>query len=226
MHHGTNETEKEPRAGTTALNPLKPDPRNVANESMFGLFKKRAPVITEPHESNIVPRIKNTQFLTATRDLGAQGLEEPATEPFAGDLIVAYAFDMPHMFHFASRRQCAELGLEGERLRTVALQNLRHRVRKYKVQGKDPVFTFAVGEGRESCLMLLDEVCEAFMLKVQGELVAAVPTRDALFFTGSESELGMQIVTEAIDEFYPRGENHALTRNLLCWRNHHWEVFR
>jgi uncharacterized protein YtpQ (UPF0354 family) len=119
-----------------------------------------------------------------------------------------------------------QLGLEGNRLRETALENLRARVTECNAQGEEPIFTLQVGDGLESCLLLLDELCEAFADKVEGDLVAAVPTRDTLFFTGSNSELGLQIASEAIEEFYPRGENHALTKNLLRWKNRRWEVFR
>lgn len=193
---------------------------------MFGLFKKRPAQITEPHESNLVPRLKNLQFIATAGQFGADGLDAPVTAPFAGDLIVAYAFDMPHAFQFASRRECAELGLEGDQLRDLALQNLRARVKDCEVQGQDPVFTFQVGDGQESCLLLLEEFCEAFTGKVEGDLIAAVPTRDALLFTGSNSELGLQIASEAIEEFYSPSDNHALTKNLLRWKNRQWEVFQ
>src|SRR5687767_9307489 len=122
---------------------------------MFGLFKKRSAVIAEPHESNLVPRIKNTQFIAATHELKGQGLDEPATDAFVGDLVIAYAFDLPHLFQFASKNRCAELGLTPESTREVALRNLRTRLPSFEVHGKYPIVTVTVGDSLEACLLLL-----------------------------------------------------------------------
>jgi uncharacterized protein YtpQ (UPF0354 family) len=82
-----------------------------------------------------------------------------------------------------------------------------------------------VGNDLEACLLLLDEIWEAFSSKVQGELVVAVPTRDILFFTGSESPEGVQVVREAIVEAQKSETTHTLTQHLLVRRNGGWEVF-
>ena len=68
---------------------------------MFGFFKKKQ--LPEPDASQIVPRIKHTNFLQALREMGTGPDDTPVTEPLVADLLVTYAFDLPDMFQMVVR---------------------------------------------------------------------------------------------------------------------------
>ena len=140
--------------------------------------------------------------------------------------MIAYAFDMPHRFDFATEHLCSELGLSREDIRAIAFQNLRRQITRLEVTGGPPIFSVTIGNTPEACVLLIEEICDKFAEKCEGNLITAVPNRQTLFFADSASELGLKIISDAVAEFYPRGGNHSLTRNLLCWKDRRWEVFR
>jgi uncharacterized protein YtpQ (UPF0354 family) len=192
---------------------------------MFGLFRKKTKS-DEPSASCIVPRIKHTNFLLALKEVGAGPEDMPVTEPFAADLLVTYAFDLPGMFQMFTHRDMKELGMTILQVRATAVANLKKQITEIQMQSQGPIHMPVTGNDLEACLLLLDEIWEAFSSKVQGEIVAAVPTRDILFFTGSESPEGVQVVREAIVEAQKAETTHTLTQHLLVRRNGGgWEVF-
>ena len=70
---------------------------------MFGWFKKKPP--SEPARSNLVARIKHTNMLAALREMDVPEDQWPLTEPLVGDLLIAYAFDLPRHVSNGIRRQ-------------------------------------------------------------------------------------------------------------------------
>lgn len=191
---------------------------------MFGLFKKKSKP-AGPSASCIVPRIKHTNFLAAVKSIGAGPEDMPVTEPFVADLLVTYAFDLPGMFQMFTHRDMKELGLTIPQVRTTAVANLKSQIPEIQMQSQGPIHMPVTGNDLEACLLLLDEVWEAFSSKVSGDLVVAVPTRDILFFTGSESPEGIQVVREAIVEAQKQEQTHSLTQHLLVRRHGQWEIF-
>jgi uncharacterized protein YtpQ (UPF0354 family) len=190
---------------------------------MFGLFKKQ-PVPQEPNRDVIVPRLKHLNFLSVYDQMGAAAEDRPVTEPFAADLLVTYAFDLPEMFQMVSVRDCNELELSPGELRAIALTNLRKQLPSVQVEGQPPIYMAKVGNDLEACLLLLDEVWTDISSQLPGEIVAAVPSRDMLLFTSNEwqdvvSEL-RALASETVQKF---PDAHNLTQSLLIRRGEKWQ---
>jgi uncharacterized protein YtpQ (UPF0354 family) len=191
---------------------------------VFGLFKKREPEM--PKADSIVPRLKHLNFLGVYDQVDAPAEARPITEPFAADLLVTYAFDMPEMFQMVSLLDCDELGLTPQRLRAIALANLRRQMPPVQIEGTPPIYIAKVGGEMEACLLLLDEVWEDIASQLPGEIVAAVPARDLLMFTSSEWTdivVELRALTQETVEKFP--DRHNLTTALLTRRGGRWEEF-
>ena len=196
---------------------------------MFGIFKKKQPV--EPDASRIVPRIKHTNFLHALRDIGTGPNDTPFTEPLVADLLITYAFDLPELFEMVRPIDCQRLGLVLAQLRQIAVANLRKQIGEIQAEdfaeGKlsSPLLSLSTGNDLEACLLLLNDIWEPFSRQVRGELVVAVPTRDLVFVTGSQSPDALEFVRAVVDEARNREKTHSLTRHLLVRKSGRWEMF-
>jgi uncharacterized protein YtpQ (UPF0354 family) len=81
-----------------------------------------------------------------------------------------------------------------------------------------------VGGNYEASLLLLEEIWEAQKQFVPGELVAAVPSREVLVFTGSESPEGIAAIRGSVERSF-QAAGHLLSKTLLVWRNKAWHIF-
>ncbi len=196
---------------------------------MFGLFRKRQPA--EPGASRIVPRIKHTNFLAALRELGTGPEDTPVTEPLVADLVVAYAFDLGETFEMVCPHHCQRLGIAHGQLRGIATANLRKQVKGMQIESLAdgtlpvPVLRLLTGNEFEACLLLLDEIWDSLTTRIPPDMVVAVPTRDIVFVTSSQSAEALQILRESTEEAYRGETTHNLTQQLLVRRGRTWEVF-
>src|SRR5262249_6663898 len=87
-----------------------------------------------PDRKNIVPRLKTTEFTKALREMKIPADQMPYTEPFAADLLVTYAFDLPGLFQMASNEMIDELGVARDELRELAITNLRRQLKEVGIQ--------------------------------------------------------------------------------------------
>jgi len=192
---------------------------------MFGLSKGK-PEVARPDASFIVPRIKHTNFIVALRDIVKSEDDAAVTEPLVADLIVSYAFDLPEMFQMVCLRDVKRLGLSQERLRAIAVTNLKQRLGNIGREGEPPVMKMVVGNNLEACVLLVDEIWQSLASKIPPEIVIGLPTRDVLFVSSSHSgKGGIQLLRKAVNEAR-RGDNtHWLSEHLLVRRADKWDIF-
>lgn len=190
---------------------------------MFGKFRKKKE--PEPDRSTLVPRIKTDQFTAALRGMNIPTDQMPYTEPLAADLLVAYAFDLPGLFMMASGAAIAKLGIPPDDVRQVALENLKRQLPEIGVAEHGPVRRVVTGENLEACILLASKFWDEVAGETAGDVVAIVPSRDHLFFCGSESAEGVKALRLVAAELANSAGNHGLSDRLLVWRAGRWAEF-
>ena len=189
-------------------------------------MKTEAETIENECAECIVPLIKLRLPDTEPADLLLSADDSPILEPLIGDLLIAYAFDLPSRYTLVQGRHLADLQLSVTELRGLATDNLRRRlpdIMRHQYLHL-PMFVFTAGGNLESSLLLLDDLWESQLSLVPGELVASVAARDCIAFTGSESPEGIAELRASIDRAQAGGD-HVLTRHLFIRRDSSWHVF-
>lgn len=150
--------------------------------------------------------------------------DAPYSEPLLPGLCLLFAFDQPDQFAFLQSRHLSSLGLQPEDVRPLALENLRRRLPKIERHGSAPAFMLTVGGNLEAALLLLDDLWESQRELVEGDVVAAVPARDVLLFTGSRSLEGIEAVRASVERVWNNpSSDHLLSKDLFVFRAGAWE---
>ena len=184
------------------------------------LSAKRKPRAT-PTRKQVVPLIKSSEYM-AQIQAQTGGQMKPAAERLAGDIWIVYALDMPDRVVVLSVAQARTLARTPAELRRLALTNLRRLLKEVKHHGNGPIYLVTAGGMYESSMLLLDEFWPAQAQSVAGDVVAAVPNRDILLFTGSRSSAGMANICKLVNKDGP----YQISRTLLVRRGGAWKVLR
>jgi uncharacterized protein YtpQ (UPF0354 family) len=137
--------------------------------------------------SRILPVFKPPRWLDALRQRRAP---EPLIEPYNAELIVAYVEDQPTSMRFLTTLD--DVG-DRAKLRDLALANLDRVLPKIEMRaGDDGIFLIEAGGDYEASQLLLDDIWTGGQIKVDGDIVVAVPAKDALLVTGSHNQAGLK----------------------------------
>jgi uncharacterized protein YtpQ (UPF0354 family) len=175
-----------------------------------------------PDTNNIVAVIRDSQF--AAQIKSDKPGNKIVSEPLVADLSVFYAIDEEGRIHYLTENDRAKLNLGLPALRKLAMTNLKRLLPEVSRKGSAPVFGFVADGNYESSLLLSDKLWEEEAKNVEGDIVAAVPSRDVLVFTGSKSKDGIATVREVVSQV-EKGGDHLISSTLIVRRNGRWEKF-
>ena len=169
--------------------------------------------------SRIVPVLKNQTWVDATRKflraLPPGKASEPLTEPFNSKLTIVYVEDRAHSMRYLTTRD--DVG-DRAKLHDSALANLGHLLGKMEMRGAaDGLWLISAGGNYEASLLLADGIWSSGQVKVDGDIVAAVPAKDALMVTGSRNAAGVARLRQVAAEL-AHGP-YALTPALFVYRD-------
>ena len=172
----------------------------------------------------IVPVIKDSKFIVdMNQRYGAtNGL---AAERLVADIWIAYAADDERRIQYLTEKDRKELGLDYHAMRALATKNLKRIIKKVEQHGSGPIYMFVAGGTYEASLLLSDRLWKNAAANVAGEVVVAVPTRDVLLFTGSESKESVKSLREKAAQLYDKG-SYVVSRDLLVRRTNGWVKFQ
>jgi uncharacterized protein YtpQ (UPF0354 family) len=140
---------------------------------------------------------------------------ELLTEPFSGELAIVYAEDRRQSLRYLTTRD--DVG-DRAKLRNLALGNLHRMLPKIEMrQGADHIFLIEAGGDYEASLLLADDIWSSGQIKVEGDIVVAVPGRSALFVTGSHNRSGIARLRAMAAEL--AALPYALTPALFVYRD-------
>jgi uncharacterized protein YtpQ (UPF0354 family) len=179
---------------------------------------------TKLDRARIVPVIKDRKWLSDLQQtLKAQGKEqEHLSESFNDELIIVYAEDDPTRMRYLTADE--DIGVSRTELRALAIENLRRILPKIEMRAGDHVFLVAAGGDYEASLLLLDDVWSGGQIKVNGDIVVAIPARDVLLVTGSRDRTGVRKVRELATKLVAEGP-YGLTDPLFVYRNGRFTKF-
>jgi uncharacterized protein YtpQ (UPF0354 family) len=171
--------------------------------------------------SRIVPIVKDRKWLTEIRaSLKARGKKEPPENVFDDlneQLVVVYAEDNPKSIRYLTPKNLTDLGVARAELRKLAVENLKRMLPKIEVL-PGPVVTMIKADGNyEASLLLFDELWSGGQIRVDGDYVVAVPSRDVLLVTGSRNPAGIAKLRELAAQVV-RQSSYRLTDDLFVYR--------
>jgi uncharacterized protein YtpQ (UPF0354 family) len=178
-----------------------------------------------PDTNSIVAVIRNDSFLEQFAKFGGKTTNRLVFEPFVADIKIIYATDREGAIQYLTERDRQKLNLALPALRSLATANLQRLLPELNRHGDGPLYMLVADGNYESSLLLADNIWEGQASSVSGDIVAAVPSRDVLLFTGSASVEGIRQLKESVEKLYS-SSSHLISKTLLVRRNGKWEKFK
>jgi uncharacterized protein YtpQ (UPF0354 family) len=187
-------------------------------------YESGRPAATAVDANSIVPVLKSAEVL-AQFPVREDGAKSYIAEPFAGDIWIVYARDMKRGIAYLLPEDLPQMHMGLGDLRQVAVRNLGNRLPPVKRYGGGPVFMMVAGGDYEASLLLLDDIWDAQQEVVDGDILVAVPCRDLLVMTGTNSVEGKQKMHMMIDDAWQKGI-YPVSKSVLLRKDHQWQVYR
>jgi len=192
--------------------------------SLFDRFKKPspAPPVNEPPSKDaIVPIVLDAPSMARQESLAGKRL---ARRHLCADLWTVYATTPPPKETWLTEERMLALAMSASELHALALANLEARLPGVQRHGDGGAELLACGGGFETSLLLFHETWEAIAEDISGDVVACVPARDRVIFTGSAVPGGVERVRAAAQKIV---ETHPepVSATLLRWTGEGWDVW-
>ena len=82
----------------------------------------------------------------------------------------------------------------------------------------------SAGGDYEASLLLFDDIWSDGQIKVEGDIVVAVPAKDALLVTGSKNRKGLAAMRKMVAKFSEE-KRYRITDTLFVYRNGRFKKF-
>lgn len=174
--------------------------------------------------SRIIPIIKDHRFVEELSNL-TENLDDHVYERYNSDLYIFYAVDLESNISYLQKDDLKSLNLEFDQLKNLAICNLNSIIENIERNGNEEIFMLIAGGNYESSLILLD-IWNHDNFPVSGEIIVAIPARDLLFVTGSNSIFEIDELKNRVKEINETGDH--IVSNKLFKRNdsHIFEVWK
>ena len=168
--------------------------------------------------TRIVPVIKDRPWLDEVNGgiRAKAGADAPrlAVDDFNNELVIVYALDDSNRMRFLAADELA--GIERKDLRTLAVENLIRMLPKIEMRSDGNVSMMTAGGDYAASLLLLDDIWTGDQIKVNGDIVVAIPARDVVLVTGSQNRVGLKQMREAVAKL--ADGPYRLTTALFVYR--------
>lgn len=171
-----------------------------------------------------LPYFSSTQSADDTAPIYSVGSgDAPVVRVFSTTLLVNYMIDEPGALVIVRQRD-VELGKRDD-LHTRALDNLRAHVekRKLRFEPRGGTLQAKLDGQHDASLLLLDELWDSptRVADLDGDIIAAVPSRNLLVFTGTKTRGGIAELRARIAE----NKDRELSPELFVRRKGAWDPF-
>ncbi|MCC6808218.1 MAG: DUF1444 family protein [Deltaproteobacteria bacterium] len=178
----------------------------------------------KPSRETVIPMIKDDIYVRGANERMAARGGKLSGERLAADLWIVYAIDQPKGIAYVSDKELAALAVPAAELRALAIANLRRVLPKIERHG-EAAYMLTAGGSFEASLLLLDDVWDNAAKGIEGELVAAVPTRDVILYTGTQSEAGMASMRASMQRLSGDSVSYPVSQQWLVRRGGKWEPY-
>lgn len=134
----------------------------------------------------IIPVIKDRGWLAQlqTRFKKQSATQQPVFDEFNSELVVVYAEDTDKATRYLSSSE--DLGVERGKLKALAVDNLMRIMPRIELrQLAEGAYMMTSHAEYGSSLVLVDSIWSGDQVKVNGDIVVAVPAKDVILVTGS-----------------------------------------
>jgi hypothetical protein len=176
---------------------------------------------------HLMPVVRDSAYyslsqLLATKDATRDPALEWLAKPLAGGLIAGLAYDAEHSITTLNRKTLDGWGVGFDQAFAAAKDNLWERTDPSRFAGNNGVYWGEWGDSYDSSRMLFPELI--YRLAVDGDPVAFVPNRDALFVTGKNNLAGLRVILKTGTESH-FNQGHPVSPDLFVLDNGIWSIW-
>lgn len=170
-------------------------------------------------KERIVGVLKDTAWLKEVLAAGgADAPKDPGKEqvidPLNDLLVIAYAEDTPTSMRYLTADALEKTGIPRESLRALAAENLLDLLPPPEMHQGKGYYLVTAGGDYEASLLGVQRFWTKDRFPLEGDLIAAVPTRDVLLVTATNEPEGLARVRELVPEIYNQG-SYRLSQQLF-----------
>ncbi len=150
--------------------------------------------------------------------------DQPVVRRFAKGLVTCYLVDTGDAFQYVMQRHLRAAGWTGDRLHSLAVDNLAAYTRgKTRMRDYGSFYVVLVDGNFEASLIAVAPFWDgvAQHMKTGPDVVVALPARDVLAFCRADSQQGVANLRQTVARVYPRGD-HIITDHLYRRREKTW----
>src|SRR6266516_7036604 len=201
---------------------------DIIQKYVAGLLETRTVVDCQIDTTRIIPVIKDRAWIAGI-DAGmeARGKEktlENVHDIYNSELIVMYAEDSPRNIRYLTPSDLGALKLAVADLRRLSVENLKRLLPEPEIRNLNGIYQVTAGGNYEASLLLLDSFWRSEKMRVNGEIVAAIPARDCLLVTGSADAGGLAKIARMAQGILAQAP-YRISSKLFVFRNGAFEVF-
>jgi hypothetical protein len=168
--------------------------------------------------------LKNEAWVTEMR-AASSGHGAVLSRPFVADIAIVYVLDMPNSVRALTPGDLRALGVDEGELHEIAMQNLTAAlpdVPHSPIEAGSTIHAVSAGDSYEASRLLLHDHWRVIAAEVDGDLVAAAPSRDVVLFAGAGRADDLDTVRTLAAEMVAR-EPYPVSGTLLRWTAAGWE---
>jgi uncharacterized protein YtpQ (UPF0354 family) len=199
----------------------------VSPQDKVAIMTKYIDALTEPSlqsevvkADSVTPIIKDTAWVSEVQSSLKTKAAHPMElvyESLNPELIILYAEDSPKNLRYLTPESMALAKLDKQQLRELAVKNLRRLVPDIQIHGDNGLFMITAGGTYEASLLLLGELWQGDRMKVDGDYVVSIPSRDLLLVTGSNNRPALQRLRSLAKKTLAES-SYTLTADLFVYR--------
>jgi uncharacterized protein YtpQ (UPF0354 family) len=140
-------------------------------------------------------------------------------------LYVLYAIDTPSSIKYMPKEDIAKLGVKEDELKKLSMENLMKAIPSVQIKGDPSKVAMIVADGTyEASFLLYDALWTKDNFPVKGDIVVYVPSRDAVFVTGTDDAEGLNVVRSIV--YDPANQwPHIVSEVGFVRKGNEWVVF-